>query len=130
MADTEVPSTQTLSQQLGPGRALPANTSTRNGALLPQVRCESGAHRREVLKLRSKSSRIASMNGMVFRYCSGVTLVVPCTHIAKSCGPHASDKRQPAATGMRLPHTNSSVSCAPALEARLLRFGSGCPPGL
>jgi len=43
------------------------------------------AHRRAVLKLRSKSSRTASMKGMVFRYCSGVTLVVPCTQMARSC---------------------------------------------
>ena len=42
-------------------------------------------HSRAVLKLRSKSSRTASMKGMVFRYCSGVTLVVPCTQMARSC---------------------------------------------
>jgi len=47
--------------------------------------CSARAHRRAVLKLRSKSSRTASMKGMVLRYCSGVTLVVPCTQMARSC---------------------------------------------
>ena len=46
-------------------------------------------HSRAVLKLRSKSSRTASMKGMVFRYCSGVTFVVPCTQMARSCAGHS-----------------------------------------
>ena len=128
-------STQTLlhtgyvTRSWGLQRALPAQDSHPNSALLSRVRCQGGAHRREVLKLRSKSSRIESMKGMVFRYCSGVTLVVPCTHIARSCGPHASGKGQPAASITRLEKHNSFVSSAPALEARLLfsRIIIRCP---
>ncbi len=69
---------------------LPKN-SNRVKPTLVALPCPRGAytwrspHSRAVLKLRSKSSRIASMKGMVFRYCSGVTLVVPCTQMAKSC---------------------------------------------